>query len=61
MEQTAASLNWLCARWLKHRHQRRTGRDDLHRESFIRTYHQQRNHAAMSSRIRRYWQNEAAL
>jgi esterase/lipase superfamily enzyme len=61
MEQTAASLNWLCARWLERRHTRRTGRDGLHRESFIRTYHQTRNLAATRSRLRRYCQNEGAL
>jgi hypothetical protein len=61
MEQTAASLNWLCARWLERRHARRTGRDELHRESFIRTYHQTRNLTATRSRLRRYCQNEGAL
>jgi len=61
MEQIAASLNWLCARWLERRHFRRTGRDALHRESFTRTYHQHRNLAATRSRLRRYCQTEGAL
>ena len=61
MEQTAASLNWLCAHWLERRHTRRTGRTPLHRESFIRTYHQDRNLAATRSRLRRYCQTEGAL
>lgn len=61
MEQTAASLNWVCARWLERRHARRTGRDSLHRESFTRIYHQDRNLAATRSRLRRYCQNEGAL
>jgi hypothetical protein len=61
MEQTAASLNWLCARWLERQHTRRTGRDALHRESFTRIYHQDRNLTATRSRLRRYCQNEGAL
>ena len=61
MEQTATSLNWLCARWLERRHFRRTGRNALHRESFTRVYHQQRNLASTRSRLRRYCQNEGAL
>jgi hypothetical protein len=61
MEQTAASLNWLCARWLERRHARHTGRDPLHRESYTRTYHQNRNLAATRSRLRRYCQTEGAL
>ncbi len=60
MEQIAASLNWLCARWLERRHYRRTGRNALERESFTRTYHQQRNFAATCSRLRRYCQNEGS-
>jgi len=61
MEQTAGSLNWLCAHWLERRHARRTGRNALRRESFIRTYHQDRNLLATRSRLRRYCQNEGAL
>ena len=61
IEQVAASLNWLCARWLERRHRRRTGRDAPHRESFTRVYHQQRNLAATRSRLRRYAQTEGAL
>jgi hypothetical protein len=61
MEQTAASLNWLCARWLERQHARRTGGNPLHRESSIRIYHQHRNLAATRSRLRRYSQNEGAL
>jgi hypothetical protein len=61
MEQIAARLNWLAARWLERRHFRRTGRDALHRESFTAIYHQDRNLAATRSRLRRYSQNEGAL
>lgn len=61
LEQTAAALNWLCARWLERRHARRTGRNALHRQSFIGRYHQQHNLAAAQSRLRRYCQNEGAL
>jgi hypothetical protein len=61
MEQTAASLNWLCARWLERQHTRRTGRNALQRESFTRIYHQERNLAATQSRLRRYCQAEGAL
>jgi hypothetical protein len=60
MEQTAASLNWLCARWLERHNARRTERNPLHRESFNRTYHQNRNLAAARSRLRSYCQNEGA-
>jgi hypothetical protein len=56
MEQIAASLNWLCARWLERRHRRRTGRNGLERESFTRIYTQQRNLAATRSRLRGYCQ-----
>jgi hypothetical protein len=61
MEQTASSLNWLCARWLERRHTRRTGRNALQREAFTGTYHQTRNLAATRSRLRRYCQTEGAL
>jgi hypothetical protein len=61
MEQIAASLNWLCARWLERRHSRRTGRNTLERESFTRIYHHERNLAATRSRLRRYCQNEGSL
>ena len=61
MEQIAASLNWLCARWLERRHSRRTGHNALERESFTRIYHQERNLAATRSRLRRYRQNEGSL
>jgi hypothetical protein len=61
MEQIAASLNWLCARWLERRHRRRTGRNALERESFTRKYHQKRNLASTRSRLRRYCQNEGSL
>ena len=61
MEQIAARLNWLCANWLERRFRRRTGQNALHRESFIATYHQDRNLAATQSRLRRYCQNEGAL
>ena len=61
MEQIAARLNWLCAHWLERHYHRRTGLDDLHRESSIATYHQDRNLAATRSRLRRYCQNEGAL
>ena len=61
MEQIAASLNWLCARWLERRHQIRTGRNALERESFTCIYHQERNLAATRSRQRRYCQNEGSL
>jgi len=53
MEQIAASMNWLCARWLERRHRRCTGRNALERESFTRTYHQDRNLTATRSRLRR--------
>jgi len=61
MEQIAASLNWLCARWLERRHRRRTSRSALKQESFTRSYHQNRNLAATRSRLRRYCQNEGSL
>ncbi len=61
MEQVAASLNWLCSRWLDRRNYRRTRRDALHRHSFTSTYHQQRNLAATRSRLRRFNQNRGAL
>jgi len=61
MEQVAASLNWVCACWLERRHRRRTGRNALHRESFTRTYHQDRNLAATRSRLSRYRQKKGAL
>ena len=61
MEQVVASLNWVCARWLERRHFRRTQRNSLHRESFTRIYHQDRNLAATQSRLRRYCQTEGAL
>ena len=61
MEQIAACLNWLCARWLERRHRHCTGRNALERESFTRIYHQQRNLTATRSRLRRYCQNEGAL
>ena len=59
--QTASCLNWLCARWLECRHNRRTGRDPLHRQAVTETYHQARNLAATRSRLRRYCQTEGAL
>jgi len=61
MEQTAASLNWLCARWLERRHCRRKNRTSIERQSYIRIYHQKRNLAATQSRLRRYCQTEGAL
>ena len=61
MEQTAQSLNSLCARWLERRHTQRTGRNVLQRLAFTGTYHQDRNLAATRSRLRRYCQNEGAL
>lgn len=61
MEQTADSLNWLCARWLERRHRRRTRRNPLQREAFTGTYHQDRNLAATQSRLRRYRLTERAL
>lgn len=61
MEQTAASLNWLCLRWLEHRDARRNDRDALHHQSSISIYHQDRNLAATRSRLRRYCQNQGAL
>ncbi len=61
MEQVAASLNWVCARWLERSHRRRTGRNALHRESFTRTYHQDHNLAATRSRLRRYRLRKGAL
>jgi hypothetical protein len=48
-------------RWLNRRHARHTGRDALHRESFISTYHEERNGAAARSRLRRYQENSGAL
>ena len=61
MEQIAASLNWLCSRWLERRHSRCTGHNALQRESFTRKYHQERNLASARSRQRRYSQNEGSL
>jgi hypothetical protein len=60
-EEIAHCLNWLCRRWLNRRHARRTGRDALHRESFISTYHEDRNCDAARSRLRRYQENRGAL
>ena len=60
-EEIAQCLNWLCLRWLNRRHARHTGRDALHRESFISTYHEERNGAAARSRLRRYQENSGAL
>jgi hypothetical protein len=61
MEQLAGTLNQLCARWLDSRHRHRTGRTTLQRQSFVVIYHQQRNHAATQSRLRKYRQNHGAL
>ena len=61
MEQIAAGLNWLCARWLERHHRRCTGRNALERVSFTGIYHQQRNLTATRSRLRRYCQAEGAL
>jgi hypothetical protein len=61
MEQIADALNQICARWLDSRHHRDTGRNTLERQSFVVTYHQQRNHAAKQSRLRRYQQAHGAL
>jgi hypothetical protein len=61
MEQIAAALNQVCVRWLDSRHHRRTGRAALARQSFVARYHQRRNHAAKSSRLRRYLKTKGAL
>ena len=61
MEQIAAALNGVCVRWLDTRHHRDTGRAAVARQSFVATYHQNRNLAATRSRLRRYQQTEGAL